>query len=966
MNKRLKALTGAIVAALLIGGALFAISSFLIKADVLRSGISDYGNIPSSGSLAKGTTKITKSGTVYTFSFTGDENISYTFDTQDENNKKGLLAVKAKLNSKEFYPLSIAGPTYSNASGEQGGTLGTTSFSDQITNDSSGQALVITYNDQINSTVSRARTTKIQPKGKSLVVTFNSQGPAGTQTALVEAANNYRGLSLGPPSGTTNLKAIEIPYMPDVPIVQVENTFMSAYIDKTQSHAAELLKPVVTSFTPEAVAYRKDADGKISNFSEVAYLTVSSKIEDVFPYPNNPPIQRPKRKNQISGLFVVNNKFPNKVAPKDSSEDADEEEAPSCQTQPAAPTAENPAAQLPIPVSGENFSQYYFNNTKVFLEMINQMGISNIIYVGTTNWGQSPGSELTPKRLPICERAGGEAQYQQLIQTAKQLGIYFIDHEGWFAIAKKYVDNSQSADYDKTLAFYTTKMSDNHYAPHGRGENRPTYSVSPDGLPSIAKATIDKLAGGMGLNGTFLDTLPSFAPTRLGNINLGSENKNSRNLAQSIVNMKKFFVYLNQNFVGPIVGEGGKGWERIDSYYAGYIDGVEREHDSHKEGAIIPDFELKNVAPKSPLNYGMGWLERWECQGSGGAKENKEFGGDEKQCVAKFDSFDFDRYRAQTISFGHPAFLPDVMNLNIRDANNFHKYLRRFTGEYYLVQQLQSQYIGTPISSIEYFDSNGKIGDLSTVYKTKPNYDFKASKIRLAYVNGLIILVNNDQGQNWAISTEVGNYTLSPNGFVAYNKNIKGWEGSGNFLAYSAVVNGRRVDYVSSQKYSYNNDRGPVENVQADKTLAASSASSSSDTGVGLKAINSDGLEVICTGEKDAPKCEVTNLATATPTASVAQTAPSPTPTPTPASAQSAAAATTLTPASDETTAPNPSPTPTTRIISFTRQPNSASLTGSKLNVSGIKSGIPIPVLIGIIALVGGIATYFIFAKKED
>ncbi len=101
---------------------------------------------------------------------------------------------------------------------------------------------------------------------------------------------------------------------------------------------------------------------------------------------------------------------------------------------------------------------------------------------------------------------------------------------------------------------------------------------------------------------------------------------------------------MRQAYGGPLFGEGGEGANRFDSYFAGAVDGVERQVERRWRARVVPDFELLAVKPRM-LNHGMGYYSRYWVES---ASRRPRPGQN-----------DLDQYRATEIAFGHAGFLGD-------------------------------------------------------------------------------------------------------------------------------------------------------------------------------------------------------------------------------------------------------------------------------------------------------------------
>lgn len=781
------------------------------------------------GSIGKGSNTLTKEGANYVFSFISENNKETKYLVNVADLSTGYLKVKAQVNNQEFYPISEAAPFFRLNDPNTVKSIDQVATSSLVSHkiNKNSKYLELVYKDLINGTnpiVERQRAMRIFGAGRSLRIEISS----ASQGELADANYNYAGFSLGNISAenksvTRNI----IPYMPNVPIISVNNrAFYGGYIDITKSNGTAYQKQAdenefVRNFQTLPVQYDLISANKVLPLQETAYITVSNNVNDIFPLPVNKLANKAAEETAVSRIFIQENAMESRVAPEDTPGSNDlfkSDRLAYCNEQPA----DGEALDITkiVDIEGVNFNKYRFNNVKAYLSVLGLLGIKDITYLGYRS-----GADDYPRQLPICERWGGEAQYKEIFDTAGNNGQQYIDHQVWHRISEDYLSPTSEPNFSDAVALNRNgrKIQYNTDPSSGEGIERTNYSTSAEGLKLLTATYLSDLKTNFGLSGTFLDTVTGWYPGQIRKINFGN-NSVSNSLSKSISRIKEYFTYLNSELAGPIVGEGGKGYKRFDSFYAGYIDGVEREADSHKETAIIPDYELRYIKPRSNQNIGMGWHERWQCQGDF-SNPIDGYAPDPQLCVydqngkptgmSKYDTFDFDRYRAQVLSFGHAHLLPYLMNLNPKKQDEMNKHIRNVAKEYYLVSALQKQYLNSKVKTIDYHDEQGqKIGTLSKVMISMPDYDFKSSNLRLEYENGLVIFINNGPANspNWTVEYQSRNFVLPANGFLAYNPNLSGYNNSGNFLAFSALIDNNRSDYVSSDSYLMSDGRGTTLN----------------------------------------------------------------------------------------------------------------------------------------------------------
>ena len=144
-----------------------------------------------------------------------------------------------------------------------------------------------------------------------------------------------------------------------------------------------------------------------------------------------------------------------------------------------------------------------------------------------------------------------------------------------------------------------------------------------------------------------------------------------------------------------------------------------------------------------------------------------------------------DRYFARTIAYGMPGGYLGGWR------QPFDLYSIR---SYFMIQQLQSYYCKALIKRIQYADNNGRLMDVSAAIATDV---LNRSQLKLEYDNGLEIWVNGNKKESW----KTPNAELPPSGYFAR------LPGTG-LVVFSAIKDGKRIDYVHSPAYDFIDGRG--------------------------------------------------------------------------------------------------------------------------------------------------------------
>ncbi len=237
-----------------------------------------------------------------------------------------------------------------------------------------------------------------------------------------------------------------------------------------------------------------------------------------------------------------------------------------------------------------------------------------------------------------------------------------------------------------------------------------------------------------------------------------------------------------QAYRGPVVSEGGDYW-----IYAGIVDGNYAQLRTPRgvkrwQLPFLVDFDLLKIHPLE-VDLGVGWRASY---------------GYEKYAKNYDDAVD--RFLCATIAFGHAGILygpgfPGVYNL--KDKNDpLGKWKRSVVRTYFMTQQLASRYALVPVRRIAYWDGRRLLAP-SDALRTGA---YKRSQVFVEYANGLRVFANGSFKESWRVRGPQSEVVLPPNGWLA-------WQGD-EFLEYSALRNGRRVDYCRSPVYTFADGRG--------------------------------------------------------------------------------------------------------------------------------------------------------------
>ena len=121
---------------------------------------------------------------------------------------------------------------------------------------------------------------------------------------------------------------------------------------------------------------------------------------------------------------------------------------------------------------------------------------------------------------------------------------------------------------------------------------------------------------------------------------------------------------------------------------------------------------------------------------------------------------------------------------------------RNFLKAVFMIQAIQPHYAGVPVKKIRYADEEGLFMNTEDAIRTQA---WKTGRLKIAYESGLTMFVNRGK-KNWTVTWREGTLTLPENGYLA--------DLPGHVFAYSALKDGRRVDFLRAPERVYCDGRG--------------------------------------------------------------------------------------------------------------------------------------------------------------
>jgi len=393
-----------------------------------------------------------------------------------------------------------------------------------------------------------------------------------------------------------------------------------------------------------------------------------------------------------------------------------------------------------------------FNDAKNSVEEIYDYGLKDVVFT-MHDWQKCGYDYCYPEVLPANTNRGGNSGLIALSESVNNRNMDFVLHENYVDFYNTSTDWNED---DVALDFYGNKITSYWEGGHYSYLMKPTEVLKYSGRYS------PNIHNNFSTTGAFLDVHASVRP--LDKVDYDSSIVNYSRLTSTWNSYIGLFNYIRNVHNGPVYGEGQS---RRQPYWSGYIDSVEAQlgNVTGNESIYLVNYDLFNVHPYS-VNHGAGYYERFFKDKTSGYRPNE-----------------YREYRASEIAFGRIGFIPDLSKPTP---------LKEQINEYYIMKNIQNQFANVSVESVLYPNttSGTVFVNLTDAYQTN---DF--SQVKINYTNGLEVYVNKND--DWSIINNGVTYVLPKFGWFMHNPNT-------DFIAYSAKVNGRFVEYVNSDYIVYN------------------------------------------------------------------------------------------------------------------------------------------------------------------
>ncbi|MBN1771068.1 MAG: hypothetical protein JXB32_07405 [Deltaproteobacteria bacterium] len=368
-----------------------------------------------------------------------------------------------------------------------------------------------------------------------------------------------------------------------------------------------------------------------------------------------------------------------------------------------------------------------------------------IIFHVWQRWGYDEG---LPDHHPANPAWGTGAELAAFAAAARDAGMLLALHENYTDLYPDDPPDHPSPLFDAT-AIALDSSGARRLGWYQEATGQQAFRIAAGRMLGFAQAESAAIAADYGPTAAYLDVNTGWMPGIAIDFNAASPDPPT--FGASFDAHVALYDWIRDNYGGPLLGEGGEGVERFDSYYAGAVDGVERQIEGRHAAPVAPEYELRVVKPRM-MNHGLGYYSRYFT--------------DQGQENVDYDEAALDQYRASEIAFGHAGFLGDGLG-GAAPAT----LIRHFAREYRLLQALQTRYAEAVPVRITY-DDGGTPRTLGEAWRA--GTDLAAARIAVEYEGGLTVRVNRDAARRTVGAVSGYSYEQGANGFGYHEEGTGG------------------------------------------------------------------------------------------------------------------------------------------------------------------------------------------------
>jgi len=719
------------------------------------------------GAQAAGTTALTFSNNVYSFTFQGDETITYSLDLSLAKVAGGMLRIKET--SSNCYPVDGCGVIFSDATSKFFFPKDLYQKTTLLGHSASGNTLTLDYQLDFNGLHPyRFEITQLKKQ-----LRIRALDPTGNLTV----ANNFSGMVFGDSTGVDDPRRIQMQGALAQPITLFENLvpgaklhfFVANALDLFQSNASDydslsLVTPgygasTVTTAITTAGRYHPLSDGKLAAPLDDAYLViVSSKIKDVLLTSTAPPSPY---LGLLANRMVVN--APEKVWSWYDS----------------------------------MFDTYAF------------FGMENLV----TYFFEWSDGKVDPPAVanvgPDWSPAVDPGAFQALLAKGRTYG-HLVGAYSAFNCAPT---NAGPGNYNPAEIVKTATGQAKLYNQLGF----PLLGV--EASAGHVATEIGKLKD-LGANAAYLDiqTYGSLSQAPDGDhLDQQAQSPWAKTHRQGFAAQKTWMENMRALMQGPLLGEGSIGTIKtnMEFLWIGYVDSVQRVINTASgqnasqlpfnspfaptNWQVIPEYEWR-VAARTQVNHGNGFYDRFFGKTDGPTIVDMNTG----LPLGPLSQDALDLYQAFLITYGHAGY---ITTNGIQSGTEGYLTHAAAAQTYFMTNALQWRYFSSPVQLIRYRHNGSWKNFEPILFETESTGTFQHIPVVMQFANGLRMYINH------------GLTPLNINeGGVTYTLPAKTgwWAGDGlTLLSFSAIApttGGQRIDYCRALgQYEYFNGRGVVE-----------------------------------------------------------------------------------------------------------------------------------------------------------
>lgn len=670
---------------------------------------------------------------IATFAYeNGSASVVYTIDTNQDTVKHGVIDVSVCVNGgSPVKAVTGAGTNYLTMTGR---TLTPVQFAQRarvsmgVSFDAAERRLTLRYTDEYEG-IQNEKVYSFCLKGQSLAVTADSGSTNGY--------GGYSGFTTGYSDGMTTSSIDNSAYVEEVSITNVNDQFfLSAYLDKAKSFGTKIEnRPsdrASGSVHGMTAYYERNSFGETNPLSERFYITASEAFLDCAYLTN---AQKSPYRDEMVNLVVYDQWY------------------------------------YDLATGGK-----YSDRKAAYAALAEDYDLTDVLLV-EHRWQRDLLDRSNPAFYPASTYWGTAEEFADYVSSVRAQGWKIALHEDyWFihpSASNQYWNNITDTFPDiQNIAETIAQNADGTFRIGWEEPGFTSYANKSDMMSRYAGVESNRIHTAYGTDASFLDVSGGVDPSLMNQVTFDADSATSRTLAQVTADTVELFKTVKTIYEGPIISEGAQGVRSFGSAYAGHLESGSRELTGGHDGRVMPDYELRYIRPLM-VNQGMGPLLRFQTGVTGA-------------------DFDFDRYNAMTIAYGHAGFIGDV--------HYDHGLTGQIVNTYYMFRAIQQQYLNAEnaIQSIAYYSAAGQ--ELTLEEAVRSGYDFTAARIRIRYGSGLTICLNFSE-EDWAVTINGHRYVLDENGYAAENA-------ADGFVQYSCLKDGVRADYVDCTEYTYADPRG--------------------------------------------------------------------------------------------------------------------------------------------------------------